>query len=240
MSSSDWSLIFHSQAKYNPVKRLFYDFFRDCNNNVLNCETFISPSQIETLEQINGLDYSFLFAPNYVFFLQELLGLIDVRSYILIDLLIVNTEARVFFRSVFLIVLDPQDLNSLGCHESYLNRSDIFLDVNDRPYSELFIYFRYLVETFVIIYQCNYPYHDPMPEDLELDDYRLGLYYGRIAEEEEWIEYDLLHGPPIEYPPLPPPTYTDDDWGNWGLGEGIQVISTVPDFDFSTLSLKSR
>ena len=93
---------------------------------------------------------------------------------------------------------------------------------------------------YIFIYQCNYPYHDPMPEDLELDDYRLGLYYGRIAEEEEWTEYELLHGPPIEYPPLPPPTYTNDDWGNWGLGEGIQVISTVPDFDFSTLSLKSR
>ena len=219
MSYQDWLVAYSPHTQEDPIKKIFYGFFCGINYKVINYIYYFGDFDNLNLAQINELDYSILSVEYYAPYLHLLMNLINKDSYILIDLFLVSEEARTFFRDVFLLIFESQDPHYLPCIDFPLHRSDLFLAVTIRPFSQLFISERSIIETFVRVYNVLYPYYDNMPDDLALDLERLQRYYDAWDEDDAWEE--------------------ENGWAE-EIGENWHNGSDVPVSAFSNLSLRTR
>ena len=216
-----WSEL-HTFTYNNWVKDALFQFFSVFNNMMVNRYPYFHDEELGVLGQVGQLDYSLLSAPEYAPLLQGLLGLVDVHTLLLLDLLTSDPRMRALLRAAFQVVHDGQDPDSLPCLNSIIPRSQLFLDEHNRASSLLFHLEHPVVEALVLFYQLDSPYHNDMPEGMSIDFTLLQELQSNLAFEDSLDNPDFSYThPSFPGPPLPEYAY-HPDW-DWGMDEDPDI-----------------
>ena len=223
--SAPYSLwdVFYPSIRNNQHKRLFFKFFSDFNNILVNHLPFFYAEDLGLLTQMAELDYDALAVHEYAPFLQHLILLIGLEVVYFVDLLLWHPRARAFFRAALQLVYEDQDSRMILCNSALLDRAELFMDPFDRASSHFFNSGRSIVETLVYMYSFPNPFFDDRPYDIHLDSHSLQLFHeNKEREETDESEDEPFNSHPSFYLPFYTPNYSPD-WGSWD-----DVVTVAP------------